>query len=90
MDSITETERVKLTAIASIELGYEVPNQSLGFLGLFGSGAHSQPNRIPTLRINYTSSGKNQFHQFRSSNMRFFNNVCVPIHQPEEMLGMQY
>lgn len=41
------------------------------------------------IRIHYTISGEDgYFHMFRSTNLRFFNNMTVLIKSSEEMLGM--
>lgn len=83
---MTETQRTPLTSIASIELSFEALTHTTTVWSIFSSNNSSQ-TMVPNMKINYCQDGQSQYHEFRSSNIRFFNNVAVPIQQPEEMHG---
>ncbi|CAG9118852.1 unnamed protein product [Plutella xylostella] len=74
--------RVPLAAVASLELGAPATNTTL-----FNVGRKSTPDAPPCIRINYTVNGEpGYFHMFRSTTLRFFNNMAVRIHTREEMI----
>ncbi|CAG7829428.1 unnamed protein product [Allacma fusca] len=86
LDAVTETEKIPLNNLESIEIGCESISQPSNIWSIFHSSS-SMPKGIPNIRLNYEHSGQVLYHQFRSSNIRFFNNVVITVnHNPEEML----
>lgn len=77
LDKIVKFLKVFLEQISSVEFGsYQ---QSKLFQG-------NSVNHL-CIRINYVNSnGKEQYHIFRSSNLRFFNNVAVVIRTNDEIM----
>jgi hypothetical protein len=81
-DRVTNYQHVQLEDLTSIELGSE----QLGSAGsLFkqaklGSGC--------CIRLNYKLLGEaGYYHMFRSTNLRFFNNMAIVIRNEEEIVG---
>lgn len=79
VDKITKYQKILLKDITSIESGV-VDNTS--FLKI--SKGHF------CIRLNYAVDGDVGFyHMFRSTNLRFFNNLAVVIKNEEEEIGMK-
>lgn len=52
-------------------------------------GSRKPTENTPCIRINYKIDGNDgYFHMFRSTNLRFFNNMAIYIKTTEEMHGM--
>lgn len=79
VDRITKYQRVLLKDITHLECG--VPETGATFF-------KSQPNKH-CVRLNYkVNETHGYFHMFRSTNLRFFNNMAVVIRNEEEEVGM--
>ncbi|XP_055384733.1 phosphatidylinositide phosphatase SAC2 [Condylostylus longicornis] len=77
LDKIIRFEKVQLENVTLIELGMYQHTK------IFQGNAQS----FLCLRINYVVDGIDGFFQmFRSANLRFFNNVAVPIKSDEEIM----
>jgi hypothetical protein len=86
MDSMTDIQRVALISIDCIELEFDKLTQPARFWNILAGNSNNQ-TLVPNIKINFKQDGRTCVHEFRSSNMRFFNNVAIPIQQPEEMHG---
>ena len=76
LDKITDYEEVQLSDIVKIEFG--IPEQTLSFLN---------KSEIHCFRITYKVGGEEGYHHmFRSTNLRFFNNVATDIKSEEEKI----
>lgn len=52
------------------------------------SGNRRANETAPCIRIHYQVDGQDGFfHMFRSTNLRFFNNMAIYIKTPEEING---
>lgn len=77
IDKVTNYQRVSLSDIVMIEFG-----QPESGVSLFKNKQHH------CIRINYKISCEyGYFHMFRSTNLRFFNNMAVVIKTEEETIG---
>ena len=77
IDKVTNYQRVSLNDIVMIEFG----QPEIG-VSLFKNKQHH------CIRIDYKiSSEYGYFHMFRSTNLRFFNNMAVVIKTEEETIG---
>jgi hypothetical protein len=55
---------------------------------LFGVGRKSTSEPMYCIRIHYLHNGEaGYFHMFRSTSLRFFNNMAVVINTKDEMIG---
>lgn len=100
IDTMTDAVRIPLASLAGMELSFEpLPTQSQSqtstVWSIFsGNNSNATQNQVqtfvPNLKINFTVADDKecQSHEFRSSNVRFFNTVAIPIQQPEEMHGI--
>jgi len=83
LDRITKYQRILLDDLTLIECG--VPEHG-GTVSLFKQTAKMEHHCI---RLNYNvASVSGYYHMFRSTNLRFFNNLAVGIKTHEEMIGM--
>jgi len=83
LDRITKYQRILLDDLTLIEFG--VPEQ-VGTVLLFKQTSKTEHHCI---RLNYkVASVSGYYHMFRSTNLRFFNNLAVGIKTHEEMIGM--
>lgn len=77
IDKVTNYQRVLLTDIVLIEFGQ--PENTVSFF---------KNKHYHCIRINYKMKGEyGYFHMFRSTNLRFFNNMAVVIKNEEETIG---
>ncbi|KAF6209113.1 hypothetical protein GE061_014856 [Apolygus lucorum] len=84
IDQVTKCQRVLLSDVSMVELG-PMENQT-NPLQLFNKGKNKQ-NGQQCLRFRYKVDDNVVYsHTFRSSNLRFFNNVAIVIKTEEEML----
>ena len=78
IDKVTNYQRVLLSDIVLIECG-----QPENTVSLFKNKNHY------CIRINYKVNGDcGYFHMFRSTNLRFFNNMAIVIKTEEESIGI--
>lgn len=78
IDKVSNYQRVQLSDIIMIEFG----QLESGVLSSLKNKQHH------CIRINYrVSSEYGYFHMFRSTNLRFFNNMAVVIKTDEEAIG---
>jgi len=83
LDRITKYQRILLDDLTLIECG--VPEHG-GTVSLFKQTSKMEHHCI---RLNYkVASVSGYYHMFRSTNLRFFNNLAVGIKTHEEMIGM--
>ncbi|CAK1541007.1 unnamed protein product [Leptosia nina] len=81
-DRLLSVQRVALYDITSVELGTLDTNSTI-----FSVGRKSSTDPVHCIRINYlynTEAG--YFHMFRSTTLRFFNNMAVVINTKDEMI----
>lgn len=58
------------------------------FFQLFGVGRKSSVEPVVCIRLNYLYKNESgYFHMFRSTSLRFFNNMAVVIKTKDEMIG---
>lgn len=77
IDKVTNYQRVSLNDIVLIEFGQ--PENTVSFF---------KNKHYHCIRINYKVNGEcGYFHMFRSTNLRFFNNMAVVIKTEEESIG---
>jgi len=77
IDKVTNYQRVLLSDIVLIEFGQ--PENMVSFF---------KNKHYYCIRINYKMNGEyGYFHMFRSTNLRFFNNMAVVIKTEEESIG---
>lgn len=77
IDKVTNYQRVNLSDIDSLEFGQPETTVSL----------FKNKNQY-CIRINYKVDNEaGYFHMFRSTNLRFFNNMAVVIKTEEEIIG---
>ncbi|XP_052751228.1 phosphatidylinositide phosphatase SAC2 isoform X4 [Galleria mellonella] len=81
-DRLLSVQRVPLRDVTAIELGTYDTNATI-----FGVGRKSSSEPVFCIRINYTYNGEaGYFHMFRSTSLRFFNNMAVVINTKDEMI----
>ncbi|KAJ0170769.1 hypothetical protein K1T71_013541 [Dendrolimus kikuchii] len=81
-DRVLSVQRVPLPDLVSIELGTFDSNPTI-----FGVGRKNNADAVCCIRINYTYNGESgYFHMFRSTSLRFFNNMAVAINTNDEMI----
>lgn len=86
VDRVTKYQKVSLKDVTCIELGPNIVQPS-------NVSSMFKFNKAPVveqfcIRIHYVVAGEEgYFHMFRSTNLRFFNNMTVVIKSTEEMLG---
>lgn len=81
MDRVTKYQRVPLGDLQLVECG---PLEQTS-VPIFKQAPRPGPHCI---RLHYVVSYQpGYFHMFRSTNLRFFNNVAVEIRTEEEMIG---
>ncbi|KAL6445534.1 hypothetical protein ACFW04_000823 [Cataglyphis niger] len=77
IDKVTNYQRILLNDIVLIEFGQ--PENTVSFF---------KNKHYHCIRINYKINGEyGYFHMFRSTNLRFFNNMAVVIKTEEESIG---
>lgn len=77
IDKVTNYQRVSLENIILIEFGQ--PESSVSLF---------KNKHFYCIRINYKMANEyGYFHMFRSTNLRFFNNMAVVIKTEEESIG---
>uniref|UniRef100_A0A023EYP6 Putative inositol-145-triphosphate 5-phosphatase synaptojanin inp51/inp52/inp53 family n=1 Tax=Triatoma infestans TaxID=30076 RepID=A0A023EYP6_TRIIF len=85
IDKVTKCQRVPLSDITMVELGPVQVSHSNNPLQIFNkSKSKAQPHYC--LRLRYKLDEYIACHTFRSSNLRFFNNVAIVIKTEEEMI----
>lgn len=81
-DRLLSVQRVPLRDVISIELGTFDASSTI-----FGVGRKSNSETVYCMRINYSYNGDSgYFHMFRSTSLRFFNNMAVAINTRDEMI----
>ncbi|CAH2059282.1 unnamed protein product, partial [Iphiclides podalirius] len=81
-DRLLSVQRVPLADVTSVELGTLDSNSTI-----FGVGRKSAGETTHCIRINYKYNGEpGYFHMFRSTTLRFFNNMAVVINTRDEMI----
>ncbi|XP_045780759.1 phosphatidylinositide phosphatase SAC2 isoform X2 [Maniola jurtina] len=81
-DRLLSVQRVPLRDVTSVELGTLDSSATI-----FNVGRKNTTEPVHCIRINYvynTESG--YFHMFRSTSLRFFNNMAVVINTKDEMI----
>ena len=83
---MTKYQKVKLKDVVMIELGPNiVQSNNMSSMFKFNKSANIEQY---CFRIHYLVAGEDgYFHMFRSTNLRFFNNMTVVIKSAEEMQG---
>ncbi|PSN51954.1 hypothetical protein C0J52_13945 [Blattella germanica] len=82
LDRVTKYQQVQLADLTMIEFG--VPEHS-GAVSLFKQSSKTSHHCV---RLHYlVTSVPGYYHMFRSTNLRFFNNMAVGIKTDEEMIG---
>lgn len=78
VDKVTKYQRVLLQDVTLLEFGMGESNSSI-----FKTSKHRY-----CIRINYKVNGINgYYHMFRSTHLRFFNNMAVVIKNMDEEVG---
>ncbi|CAG5014048.1 unnamed protein product [Parnassius apollo] len=81
-DRLLSVQRIPLRDVTSVELGTLDNNSTI-----FGVGRKNNSEPIFCIRINYNYNGEpGYFHMFRSTSLRFFNNMAVVINTRDEMI----
>ncbi|XP_075986517.1 phosphatidylinositide phosphatase spermathreecae isoform X2 [Anticarsia gemmatalis] len=81
-DRLLAVQRVPLAHVTHIELGPFDANSTI-----FSVGRKSSSEPVYCIRINYTVNNEaGYFHMFRSTTLRFFNNMAVVINTRDEMI----
>lgn len=81
-DRLLAVQRIPLADVTQIELGPFDANSTL-----FSVGRKNLVESVYCIRINYTYNGESgYFHMFRSTTLRFFNNMAVVIKTRDEMI----
>ncbi|XP_050357404.1 phosphatidylinositide phosphatase SAC2 isoform X2 [Nymphalis io] len=81
-DRLLSVQRVPLCDVISVELGTLDSSATI-----FGVGRKSTTDPVHCIRINYTYNNESgYFHMFRSTSLRFFNNMAVVINTKDEMI----
>ncbi|RVE44068.1 hypothetical protein evm_011305 [Chilo suppressalis] len=82
-DRLLSVQRVPLRDVTAIELG----TLDTSAASLFGVGRKSTGEPMFCIRIQYNHNGESgYFHMFRSTSLRFFNNMAVVINTRDEMI----
>ncbi|XP_022827359.1 phosphatidylinositide phosphatase SAC2 isoform X1 [Spodoptera litura] len=82
-DRLLGVQRVALADVTLIELGPFDANCTT----LFSVGRKNTPEPVYCVRIHYSCGGEaGYFHMFRSTTLRFFNNMAVVINTRDEMI----
>uniref|UniRef100_A0A2A4JFU2 SAC domain-containing protein n=1 Tax=Heliothis virescens TaxID=7102 RepID=A0A2A4JFU2_HELVI len=82
-DRLLGVQRVPLRDVTAIELGPFDANCTT----LFSVGRKSVSEGVYCMRVHYTCGGEaGYFHMFRSTTLRFFNNMAVVINTRDEMI----
>ncbi|EEB13673.1 suppressor of actin, putative [Pediculus humanus corporis] len=84
IDRVTKYQKVKLKDVVMIELGPNIiQSNNVSSMFKFNKSANIEQY---CFRIHYLVDGEDgYFHMFRSTNLRFFNNMTVVIKSAEEM-----
>ncbi|CAG4978669.1 unnamed protein product [Colias eurytheme] len=81
-DRLLSVLRVRLSDITAVELGTLDTNSTI-----FSVGRKSTTEPVYCIRVNYLYNGEpGYFHMFRSTTLRFFNNMAVVINTKDEMI----
>ncbi|CAH2096909.1 unnamed protein product [Euphydryas editha] len=81
-DRLLSVQRVPLCDVTSVELGTLDSSATI-----FSVGRKSNTEPVHCIRINYTYNNEpGYFHMFRSTSLRFFNNMAVVINTKDEMI----
>ncbi|XP_072934408.1 phosphatidylinositide phosphatase SAC2 [Epargyreus clarus] len=81
-DRLLSVQRVPLRDLTAVELGTLDSSATI-----FGVGRKSNTEGVFCIRLNYTHNGESgYFHMFRSTSLRFFNNMAVVINTRDEMI----
>ncbi|XP_046973007.1 phosphatidylinositide phosphatase SAC2 [Vanessa cardui] len=81
-DRLLSVQRVPLSDVTSVELGTLDSSATI-----FGVGRKSNTEPVHCIRINYVYNNESgYFHMFRSTTLRFFNNMAVVINTKDEMI----
>lgn len=81
VDRVTKYQRVDLKDLVLLECG--LPESSMS---LFKNTSKTKQHY--SIRLNYKVDGMDgYYHMFRSTNLRFFNNMAVVIKNEEEEIG---
>ncbi|CAG4978667.1 unnamed protein product [Colias eurytheme] len=81
-DRLLSVLRVPLSDITAVELGTLDTNSTI-----FSVGRKSTTEPVYCIRVNYLYNGEpGYFHMFRSTTLRFFNNMAVVINTKDEMI----
>ncbi|XP_030025853.1 phosphatidylinositide phosphatase SAC2 isoform X1 [Manduca sexta] len=81
-DRLLAVQRVPLADLTSIEQGTYDANTTI-----FGVGRKTGSEPVYCMRVNYMHNGEpGYFHMFRSTSLRFFNNMAVVINTRDEMI----
>ncbi|KAL0861018.1 hypothetical protein ABMA27_009543 [Loxostege sticticalis] len=82
-DRLLSVQRVPLASVTSVELGTLDTSAST----IFGVGRKSSGEPVVCIRFHYTHNNEaGYFHMFRSTSLRFFNNMAVVINTKDEMV----
>ncbi|TRY69034.1 hypothetical protein TCAL_01419 [Tigriopus californicus] len=82
-DKVTQYQKVLLSNVEKIEFG--VPEQGFNLIGRNNTRSEHSLRifyKMPSEDISAKESGF--FHMFRSTNLRFFNNMAIVVRSPEE------
>ncbi|CAH1404834.1 unnamed protein product [Nezara viridula] len=85
VDKVVKCQKVSLRDITCFELGQIEVNPSHSGLQIFNK-TKGKPTLQCCLRIHYSHDSKVFAHVFRSSHLRFFNNVAILIKGEDEMI----
>lgn len=89
LDKIVRFEKVPLSQITAIEFGLAAVS-SASTASAASKMFHSSATAVsyPCVRLNYAVDDVDgYFHQFRSPNIRFFNNMALVIRTQDEVVG---
>ncbi|XP_063834532.1 phosphatidylinositide phosphatase SAC2 isoform X2 [Ostrinia nubilalis] len=82
-DRLLSVQRVPLASVTCVELGTLDTSSST----LFGVGRKSSGEPVVCIRFHYSHNNEaGYFHMFRSTSLRFFNNMAVVINTKDEMV----
>ncbi|XP_077289295.1 phosphatidylinositide phosphatase spermathreecae isoform X2 [Arctopsyche grandis] len=89
-DRVTKFQQLALSDITFIEFGIPETSSQMSLTSLKSnlslSGPRKPTENNPCIRIHYKIDGNDGFfHMFRSTNLRFFNNMAIYIKTAEEM-----
>ncbi|XP_034837444.1 phosphatidylinositide phosphatase SAC2 isoform X2 [Maniola hyperantus] len=81
-DRLLSVQRVPLSDVTSVELGTLDSSATI-----FNVGRKNTTEPVHCIRINYVYNYESgYFHMFRSTSLRFFNNMAVVINTKDEMI----